>query len=54
MMLCDRLIAHFVHHSCLSTAIAEVCSAMVAVDVDPRHRCFSGLALCSNVFVVSY
>ena len=52
-MLYDWLIAHFVHHSRLSTAVTEVCSAVAAVNVDPRHRCFSGLALCSNVFVVS-
>ena len=52
-MLYDRLIAHFVHHSRLNTAVAEVCSVVAAVIVDPCHRCFFGLALCSNVFMVS-
>ena len=32
----------------------EVCSAVITVTVEPRHRSFSGLARCFNTFGVSY
>ena len=54
MVLNTLLISHFVHLSRLSATVVVACSAVAAVNIDPRHRCFSGLALCSNVFVVSY
>ena len=53
MVLCDRLFDPFVHHSHWSITIVVASVAVIAVIIDPRHRCFSGLALCSNVFVVS-
>ena len=54
VVLNPLLLGRFAHYSRRNTATDELCSAVAAVNVDPRHRCFSGLALCSNVFVVSY
>ena len=53
MMLYGRLIAPFVHRSHRSTTVAVARTVVAAVSVDPRHRCFSGLALCSIMFGVS-
>ena len=52
-MFYDRLIAPFIHRSHRNTVTDVVCAAVPAVNATPLHRCFSGLALCSNVFVVS-
>ena len=53
MVLNPLLLGHFAHCSRQNTVIDDLCSAVITVDVVTRHRCFSGLALCSNVFVVS-
>jgi len=48
------LIACFDHRSHRSFAFAEVCSAVIAVNVDPPIRCSSGSSIAFNMFGVSF
>ena len=51
-MLCDWLIAPFVHRSHQSTAIAVARSVMISMTVDPPIRCSSGSSIAFNMFGV--
>ena len=53
VVLNPLLLGRFAHCSRRNTVTDDLCSAVITVGVITRHRCFSGLALCSNVFVVS-
>jgi len=53
VMLCALLLDRFVHRSHRNIAVVVACSAVVAVNVEPLHRCSFGPALCSVVFGVS-
>ena len=54
MVLCARLVDRFVHRSHRSIAVVEDYSAVIAVNVDLLHSCFSGLASYSSAFGVSF
>ena len=54
MVLCARLVDRFVYCSHRSIAVVEVCSAVVAVTVDPPIRCSSGSSIAFNMFGVSF
>ena len=54
VVLNPLLLGHFARCSRWSAVTDDLCSTVITVDVVTRHRCFSGLVLCSITFGVSY